>query len=320
MKSWRVFKDKAQMSLAEIESPRPGPNDLLIDVAACGLNFADLLLVQGQYQEMPPYPFTPGLEMAGRVVAVGADVSGFATGDRVAAFAGQGGLAQQAAVSSTSAIKIPDEMPFDVAAAFQVAYGTSHVALSHRANLRADETLVVFGAAGGVGLTAVELGALMGAKVIAVARGDKKLGIARQAGAHHLIDSEEGDLKGALRKLGGADVVYDPVGGNLFDAALRATNPEGRILSIGFASGNVPQVPANILLVKNLSVIGFYWGGYAKFRPEILHQSMETLLNWYEQGKLQPHIGHRVALEEADQGMELLASRRATGKVVIVMP
>lgn len=310
--------DKPEV-VSNAPEPVPGPGELLVEIAACGLNFADLLMAKGQYQEAPKPPFSLGLEMAGRVIGHGPGVDGPPAGTRVAVFAGHGGLAERAAVPAASVTVLPDEMPLDVAAGFQVAYGTSHVALAHRANLKPGESLLVLGAAGGVGLTAVELGRAMGATVIACARGDDKLAVAEAAGAHHLIDSEGGDLRDQVRALGGADVVYDPVGGDLFDAALRATNPEGRMIVIGFAGGRVQQIPANLLLVKNISVQGFYWGGYLKFAPQVLTRSLGQLFAWYAEGKLKPHISHVLPLDRALEGMELMRSRRSTGKVVITI-
>ena len=277
-------------------------------------------MAAGKYQERPALPFTPGLEFAGTVDALGPGTIGPAIGTRVATFAGSGGLAQAACVPANRLLVIPDQMSFSDAAAFQIAYGTAHLALEHKARLTSGETLLVTGAAGGVGLTAVEIGKRMGARVIASARGAEKLAAARAAGADHLIDSDTADLKAALRALGGVDVVFDPVGGPAFDAALRATNPEGRLLSIGFASGIVPQIPANLLLVKNLSVMGLYWGGYMAFRPEILTNSMATLFGWYAEGGLRPHISHVLPFDQLPQGLELLRSRASTGKVVITMP
>ncbi len=207
-------------------------------------------------------------------------------------------------------------MPDHEVAGFLVAYGTSDVALVHRAGLRAGETLLVTGASGGVGLTAVELGKLIGARVIAVARGPEKLAAAKAMGADHLIDATA-DLRAAVKALGGADVVYDTVGGATFDAALRAANPEGRLLPIGFASGGVPQIPANILLVKNLTVIGLYWGAYASLRPSVLTDSFARLFAWYAEGRLRPQVSHVLPLEAANDGLDLLRSRASTGKVVV---
>jgi NADPH2:quinone reductase len=270
----------------------------------------------GTYQDTPKAPFTLGMEVAGVVEVVGENVTTVKPGDRVAVFAGQGGLAEYGVFDAARLLPIPDSMSFEDAAAFQIAYGTSHIALDHRARLQPGETLLVTGAAGGVGLTAVELGKLMGATVIAQARGAEKLSVAQQAGADHLIDASE-DLRERVLALGGADVVYDAVGGDTFKAAFRATNPEGRLLPIGFAGGNVPQIPANHLLVKNLSVIGVYFGAYLTFRPDIVRDSFATLFEWHTQGRLKPHFSHVLPLSDVGQGMDLLKERKSTGKVVI---
>lgn len=305
-------------SLQEIEPPNLGPNDALVDVAACGLNFADLLMIDGKYQEKHALPFCPGMEVSGVVSAVGDSVSSVKIGVSVAAFTGKGGLAERVVVDAQHCIILPRGVSFPNAAAFQIAYGTSHLALTHKARLSADETLLVLGAAGGVGLTAVELGKLLGARVIAVVRGKEKQEVARQAGADHVLDSEDSELRTKIKSLGGADVVYDPVGGDLFNVALHCTKPNGRILSIGFASGKVPPVPANILLVKNISVIGFYWGGYLKFAPERLTESLSQLMQWLHEGKIRPHISHTLPLSQADQALALLRERKSTGKVVVL--
>jgi NADPH:quinone reductase len=297
--------------------PQPGPGEILVRVAACGLNFADLLMVAGTYQDTPPRPFIPGMELAGHVERLGPGLSGPAPGTRIAAFSGKGGLAEFAVVPAERCVVVPETMSLEQAAGFQIAYGTSHLALDHRAGLREGETLLVLGAAGGVGLTAVEIGARMGARVIASARGPARLEVARKAGAHHLIDSDSPDLRTQLKALGGVDVVYDTVGGPAFLEALRATRPEGRLLTIGFAGGDVPQIPANLLLVKNLSVIGLYWGGYLSFRPEVLTGSLATLMDWFRQGKLHPHVSHVLPFERTAEGLDLLRNRQATGKVVI---
>ncbi len=198
-----------------------------------------------------------------------------------------------------------------------VAYGTSHLVLTRRAALQPSETLLVLGAAGGVGLTAVEIGKAMGARVIAVARGEDKLAVAKAAGADHLIDSDSEDIKAAVKALGGADVVYDPVGGDAFKAALGACNREARVIVIGFASGDIPQIPANILLVKNITVIGFYWGGYLQFNAEALTDSLAELMQWHAEGRLKPHISHVLPLDQAEEALELMRSRKSTGKVVV---
>jgi NADPH2:quinone reductase len=252
------------------------------------------------------------------VDAVGPFVTGWARGDRVAAVMGAGGLADYAIARAEALVRLPDAMDFDVAAGFQIAYGTSHLALT-QAGLAPGETLLVTGAAGGVGLTAVEVGHLMGARVVAIARGAGRLAVAGAAGADHLFDADLPDLRDRIRDLGGADVAYDPVGGDSFTLSLRSLKPGGRLLVIGFASGTVPQIPANHLLVKNVTVIGFWWGGYQTFRPHALADSMATLLLWHAGGRLSPHVGHRFPIESAADGLSLLRSRQATGKVVVTI-
>jgi NADPH2:quinone reductase len=319
MKSLQIQHFGAAPVLLDIPRPSPGPGEALIKIAACGLNFADLLMIDGKYQEHPPLPVTLGMEPAGVVEALGPETTGPAPGTRVAVYSNSGGLSEFGCFPVERCRQLPAGMPFDDAAAMQITYGTSHVALHHRARLQPGETLLVLGAAGGVGLTAVEIGKLMGARVIACARGAEKLAIARNAGADHLIDSETDDLRGAIKALGGADVVYDPVGGDQFDAAFRATRPGGRIVVIGFASGRVPQIAANHLLVKNISVIGLYWGGYLNFQPEILDQSLTTLLGWYREGRIKPHISHRLPLARANDALDLLRTRKSSGKVVVTV-
>ena len=319
MKAFRVVQSGQPPTLCDIDRPEPGPGRIRVRIAACGLNFADLLMIKGQYQDTPEVPFTLGMEVSGTVDALGPGVAGPAVGTRVAVFSGQGGLAEYGVFDAGRAVAIPDTMPFTDAAGFIVAYGTSHLALTHRAALQPGERLLVLGAAGGVGLTAVELGAVMGAEVIAVARGAAKLDVARAAGATHLIDSETGDLRASLKALGGADVVYDAVGGPAFDAALRATRPEGRILTIGFASGIVPQIPANLLLVKNISVMGVYWGGYLRFAPDVLTASLAEVMALYAAGRIHPHISATFPLPRAAEALELLRSRASTGKVVVTI-
>jgi len=317
MRAFQVEGFDRAPRLVKAEAPKPAPHEVCVNVKACGLNFADLLLCQGKYQETPSPPFVLGLEAAGVIDAVGAEVSGLRVGQRVAVFAPTGGLADYLCVSPAVCTPLPDDMDFLTAAGFQIAYGTSHLVLTHRARLQSGETLLVLGAAGGVGLTAVEIGAALGATVIAAARGQDKCEVAKSAGAHHVLNTETDDIRQAVKDLGGADVVYDPVGGDLFKPALRACNPLARYLAIGFASGDVPQAPANILLVKNIDLIGFYWGGYLKFRPDLLTKSMSELFELYTKGKLSPHISHVLPLEDTAEGLRLIKSREATGKVVI---
>ncbi|RBO51426.1 NADPH:quinone oxidoreductase family protein [Rhodovulum sp. BSW8] len=319
MRLFQLDRIGEQPRLAEADCPAPAAGEVRVRIAACGLNFADLLIIEGRYQEHPPLPATLGMELAGTVEALGEGVDPGRLGTRVAVFAGSGGLAEAGCFPADRCLPLPETMSFIEAAGFQIAYGTSHVALSHKARLAPGETLLVTGAAGGVGLTAVEIGKAMGATVIACARGADRLEVARAAGADHLIDSDTDDLRAAVLALGGADVVYDPVGGPLFAEAMRACRPDGRLLAIGFASGEVPQIKANHLLVKNLSVIGLYWGGYLAFRPQVLTASLATLFRWHAEGRLHPHVSHVLPLERAAEGLDLLRQRKATGKVVIAM-
>ena len=317
MQAFRVERFDTGPAVTEIGAPEPGPGEVLLEIEACGLNFADLLMAKGTYQDTPEPPFTLGMEVCGIVRAHGPNVDGPAIGTRVAVFGGQGGLAEFGAFRADMCLPVPDGVPPEIAAGFQVAYGTSHLALTRRARLAAGETLAVFGAAGGVGLTAVEVGKRLGARVIAVARGADKLDVARAAGADVLIDSDAPDLRAALKDAGPIDVLYDPVGGDAFDAGFRAMAREGRILVIGFASGTVPPVPANIAMVKNIDVIGFYWGGYFKFAPEAVAASMSELLGWYAEGRLKPHVSHVFPLARAAEAFETLRARKSTGKVVV---
>lgn len=319
MKAFQVTLHGVNPALIDTDAPKAAAKEIRLQVEACGLNFADLLMIKGTYQDTPPLPFTLGMEVAGKIDQIGQDVTSFSVGQRVAVFGGQGGLAQYGCFSAARAVVIPDNMSATDAAAFQIAYGTSHVALDHRAKLQPGETLLVLGAAGGVGLTAVEIGKLMGAKVVACARGAEKLAAAKAAGADHLIDSDTDDIRKVMKELGGADVVYDPIGGDQFVAAFRACNPEARILSIGFASGDVPQIKANHLMVKNITVMGVYWGGYLNFKPDVITKSMTQLLAWYSEGKLKPHVSHVFPLDHALDGLEVLRSRKSTGKVVITI-
>ena len=318
MRAMQVTAFGAPLGMREVEPPAPGPGEVLLRVLACGLNFADTLMAAGRYQEKAEPPFTPGMEVCGVVEALGPGTEGPAPGTRVVAFVGRGGLAERAVARAALCRPAPEGMADEAAAGFLIAYGTSDLALADRAGLKPGETLLVTGASGGVGLTAVELGKLLGARVIAVARGAEKLAVAGAAGAEHLVDADA-DLRAAVKALGGADVVYETVGGAVFEAAMRATNPGGRILPIGFAGGEVPRIPANHLLVKNLTVIGFYWGGWAALRPASFAASVDRLIGWFAEGRLKPHVSHVLPLEGANEGLDLLRRRAATGKVVIRM-
>ena len=296
--------------------PPPGRGEVTVRMHAAGLNFADILMIDGRYQETPPFPFVPGLEGAGVILASGEGVT-LAPGQRCAVTA-VGTLADIATFPADRVLPIPDAMSFEEAAGFQIAYGTSHLALTDRAGLRAGETLVVLGAGGGVGLTAVEIGAALGARVIAVARGADKLDAARSRGASVLIDSgETADLRSALKELGGVDVVYDPVGDGPGLAAFGALRPGGRFLVIGFAGGRPPALPLNHALVKNIAIHGFYWGGTRETQPGAVEASLEALFAMRAEGRLSPHVGTVLPIERLAEAYDMLRERRAIGKVIL---
>ncbi|AJE46238.1 NADPH:quinone oxidoreductase family protein [Celeribacter indicus] len=316
-RAFRVHGFDRPPVLEQIALPAPGAGELRVRIRAAALNFADTLMCLGTYQDTPEPPFTLGLELAGDVEACGAGVTGLPPGTRVAVFSGQGGLAEAGNFPAERCVPIPDALGYDAAAALQIAYGTSHMALGYKARLQPGERLVVTGAAGGVGLTAVEIGRIMGAEVIAIARGEDRLAIAREAGADHVIDATAPGIRDRIRALGGADVVYDAVGGALYEDCFRATNPDGRILLIGFAGGNLPVMKPNHMLVKNITAIGFYWGGYMRFNPAPLRASLATLFDWAAAGRIRPHVSRRLPLTQAGEALDVLRSRRAAGKIVV---
>ncbi len=312
----------AALELRDIAAPVLAPTQVRIRVAAAGVNFADTLFIVGKYQEKVEPPLVPGMELAGTVVEVGAAVTALAVGDRVMAAVTGGAFAEEAVAEQTDVVRLPESLDFVTAAGFPVAYGTSHMALKAKAGLKAGEVLVVHGAAGGVGLTAVEVGAAMGATVIATAGGPDKVRVALDHGAHHGIDYKAEDIRTRVKALTdgrGADVIYDPVGGAVFDASLRAIAPDGRILVIGFASGTVPQIPANILLVKNVTVIGYWWGAYRKLNPALVQESLAECVQWWAEGKLKPLVSQTLPLDRAGDALDLLRTRAATGKVVLTV-
>ena len=316
------YGEPETMKVEEAPPPEMIENGVRISVKAAGVNFADTLIIKGEYQVRPPFPFSPGLEAAGEVLEVAPGVTGFQPGHRVMAMVGHGGFATEVVTDAGNLIKLPGSMDYGEAAGFPSVYGTSHIGLVHKAKLRASETLLVHGAAGGVGLTAVEIGKKLGATVIATAGGPEKLKIARQYGADHLIDYRSEDIRERVKQMTdgrGADCVYDPVGGSAFDASLRCTAQRGRILVVGFASGTIPQIPANIILVKNITVIGYYWGAHRKLDPELVQSSFDELMKWYSVGDLKPHVSHTFDLEDAAKAMNMLTSRKSTGKVVVTM-
>jgi NADPH:quinone reductase len=306
----------------DIVAPRPlQPHEVRIRVHAAGVNFADTLMVAGTYQVKPAFPFTPGLEAAGEVVEVGAAVDSLAPGRRVlAVLRFGGGYAEEIVCDADTVVPIPDAMDFVTAAAFPVAYGTAHFALTHRGQLESGENLLVLGAAGGVGLATVEIGKHLGARVIAAAGGPDKLAVARAHGADELIDYRQDSIRDRVRELTqgrGADVVFDPVGGDAFDQALRAVNWEARMLIIGFAAGRIQAVPANLILVKNISVIGVVWGAQAERDPVLVSRNLAELLRWWEAGRLRPLVARTFPLAGAGAAMEALLSRRHAGKIVL---
>lgn len=316
----RSLSGTAALELAELPLPEVGACHVRLSVEAAGINFADSLMLSGRYQEKPSLPFVPGLEVAGRIAAIGVGVSELEPGQRVLALLDQGGFAEEAVALPDDVIPIPDTLDMVTAAGFAVAYGTAYGALVWRASLTRGEVLLVHGAAGGVGLAAVECGKALGATVIATARGDERTAVAKAHGADHVIDSEAPDLVDRLKELSkgrGVDVVFDPIGGALFDASLRAIAWEGRIVVIGFASGTIPQVPANILLVKNASVMGLYWGSYRRNDPERLRDGFQQLFDWHAAGLIRPEASEVVPLAETPAAIDRLVRRETTGKLVV---
>jgi NADPH:quinone reductase len=318
------FGPPASLKWAEVPRRPLEPGQVRIRVRASGVNFADILMVGGMYQVKPAFPFTPGLESAGEVIEVADGVATFASGDRVLAVSRfGGGYAEEIVIDARAVVAVPAGMSFEVAAAFPVAYGTAHFALTHRGALRPGEWLVVTGAAGGVGLAAVEVGKQLGAKVIAVAGGADKCAIARQYGADAVIDHQAETVHERIREItggSGADVVFDPVGGDMFDQCLRAVNWEARMLVIGFAAGRIQDVPANRILVKNISVTGVVWGAQAARDPVLVSNLLRELLGWYEEGRLKPLIAATFPLGQAATAMSALLTRRFPGKIILLSP
>jgi NADPH:quinone reductase len=316
----REFGPIEKLRIEDIDSPAARAGELLLRVEACGVNFYDGLAVQGNYQVKPPFPFSPGGEVAGEVIAAGEGVTGFHPGQRVMAFTGFGGYAEAIAVPAAHAFLIPDGMDYEAAAGFLIAYATSHHALKDRALLKSGETLLVLGAAGGVGLTAVEIGKAMGARVIAAASSAEKLTLAKSYSAAETINYAKEDLRERVKVLTdgrGVDVVYDPVGGKQSEAAMRSLALFGRHLVIGFASGGIPSVALNHLLLKQVAVIGVLWGNFARAEPRRNADNIAELLAWYQDGRLKPHISESHTLAHFLDGLGRVMSRQAQGKVVI---
>ncbi len=297
-----------------------GPGQVVIEVKACGVNFPDTLIIQGKYQFQPEMPFSPGGEIAGVVKETGDGVTGFKPGDPVIAFTGWGGFAEEVVTYPNQLVPLPDGMDFVTASSFVMTYGTSYYALEDRARLQPGETLLVLGAAGGVGFAALEIGKAMGARVIAAASTDEKLAFCKAHGADELINYATEDLKERVKQLtggNGADVVYDPVGGAYSEAAVRATGWDGRFLVIGFAAGDIPRIPLNLVLLKSCSIVGVFWGAFAQRDPERYEQLLTQLRTWFRDGTLKTHVFAKYPLERAADALNDLIERRAQGKVVL---
>ncbi len=316
----KAFGPAETLVLEEVASPVAKANEILLEVHAAGVNFPDTLIIEGKYQFKPPFPFSPGGEAAGVVKAVGDKVSHLQVGDRVMALTGWGSFAEEVAVPGYNAMPIPADMDFPSAAAFGMTYGTSMHALKQRANLQPGETLLVLGASGGVGLAAVEIGKAMGARVIAAASSAQKLEVARAAGADELIDYSASSLKDEVKRLTGgqgADVIYDPVGGDLFDAAIRSIAWNGRLLVVGFASGRIPELPVNLALLKGAAVVGVFWGAFAQRQPQDNAANFQQLFAWHSAGKLKPLVSQTFPLAQAAAAIDTLGQRKAVGKLVV---
>ena len=306
----------------EVESPPLGRGQVRLRVKACGVNFPDTLIIENKYQFKPPLPFSPGGEVAGEVIELGEGVTRAGIGDRVIAAMPCGGYAEEVVADEGSLVPIPEGMDDVTAAGFTMVYGTSLHALEQRGALAEGETLLVLGAAGGVGLAAVELGKLMGARVIAAASSDEKLALCRRYGADELINYSTESLKDRTRELtggAGADVIYDPVGGDLFDQAIRCINWKGRLLVVGFASGRIPELPVNLVLLKGCQVVGVFWGAFTAREPEANERNMTKLGRWYREGRLRPHVSETYPLERAGEALRAILDRRATGKLVLTV-
>jgi NADPH2:quinone reductase len=305
----------------DVPEPEAAAGEVVIEVKAAGVNFPDVLITQGKYQFKPPPPFVPGGEVAGVVRKVGAGVTRLTVGDRVAATMLFGAFAEQVAVPEAAAVKLPEAVAFDVGAATLLTYGTTMHALVDRAALRQGETLLVLGAAGGVGTAAIEIGKVLGAKVIAAASSEEKLAYCRAHGADQTIDYSREDLKERAKSLsggGGVDVVYDPVGGDLTEAALRSIAWEGRLLVVGFASGAIPKLPANLLLLKGCQAMGVFWGAFAQRDPDRNRTHFERVLGWVAEKKVSPHVDATFPFDRAAEALERIARREVKGKLVLL--
>jgi NADPH2:quinone reductase len=317
-KSWGL---PDTLVVEELRDVVPGPGQVAIDVKAAGVNFPDVLIIQNKYQFKPELPFTPGSELAGVVRAVGDGVTQYKAGDKVIAFIGQGAFAQQVLAPQQAVMPMPPGMDFDIAAAITLTYGTSHHAVVDRAQLKAGETMLVLGAAGGVGLAAIEIGKALGARVIAAASSAEKLAVCTAHGADAVINYSTEDLREAVKAATdgkGPDVIYDPVGGIYAEPAFRSIGWRGRYLVVGFANGEIPKLPLNLMLLKGASLVGVFWGDFAKREPKANLAGMRQLMGWLAEGKIKPHISARYALADTAKALNDMAARKVTGKVVIL--
>ncbi|HEY7359002.1 MAG TPA: NADPH:quinone oxidoreductase family protein [Ktedonobacterales bacterium] len=318
----KAYGPPESLVVEEVEPLKPGRGQVVISVKACGVNFPDTLIIQGLYQFKPPPPFAPGSEVAGVVKEVGAGVENVKPGDRVIAFTAFGGFAEEVLADATALIPMPDTMDFETASAFVMTYGTDIHALKDRANLQPGETLLVLGAAGGIGLAAVELGKALGARVIAAASSEEKLAVCRQHGADDAINYSSEDLRERIKALTGGqgvDVVVDPVGGVYSEPALRGMAWNGRFLVIGFTAGEIPRIPLNLALLKGCSIVGVFWGSFAARDPQHNRENLRQLLQWLQEGKLKPRISARYPLERAADALNDIIQRKVTGKAVLVV-
>ena len=318
----KAFGPPESLVLEDVAEPAVGPDDVLVDIRAAALNFPDVLMIAGKYQSRPPFPFCPGGEVAGTVAAAGANAQQFAPGDRVFGGVGHGGFAERAVLPGQRLHRMPDSMNFAQAAGISTTYGTSYYALKDRAALQPGENLLVLGAGGGVGIAAVQLGKALGARVIAAASAKEKLDAARASGADETIDYSDGQLKDKVKALTGgkgADVIYDPVGGDLFDQCMRCINWYGRVLVIGFAAGDIPRVPINLILLKSCQVVGVFYGAWSMRSPEQHATRFREILELFEQGGIDPLVGRCYPLEQYARALRDLSERRAIGKVVLTV-
>ena len=306
--------------VVDVPSPSCGPTQVRVAVHACGVNFPDTLIIQNKYQFKPPLPFTPGGESAGEIVEVGSAAQGFRVGDRVIAMVGWGGFADEIVTDAANVMPIPEGMGYVTAAGFTMVYGTSYHALKQRAHISPGETLLVLGAAGGVGLAAVELGALLGARVIAAASSDDKLELCRSYGAAEVINTTRESIKDRTKELtggAGADVIYDPVGGDAFDQAIRAINWKGRLLVVGFASGRIPELSVNLALLKGCEVVGVFWGAFTAREADVNRRNLAELGDYFRAEKIRPHVSATFPLERVAEALNVILERKATGKLVL---